>query len=129
MGTYSMDCEVLQQSSCESVFPDMKTFAREKIKSVHKNHIVVHSSENNIIPNCPIKTHDSCVARVKFLQETSPEMTQLANILNRKNVNDLQVELGHPSNVITQATAKSMGINVTFKSCKSYTRGNTKRAS
>ena len=46
-----------------------------------------------------------------------------------KNINDLDIELGHPSESITHATAKAMGIQVTgtFKSCEDCALGNVKQ--
>ena len=46
----------------------------------------------------------------------------------KKNINDLHIELGHPSKSITNATTKAMGIQVmgTFKPCKNCTLGKAK---
>ena len=67
----------------------------------------------NIILDHYIKNCGGWVAGVKFLQETGQERAQLANALTKKNVNDLHAKLSLPSKVITHATAKSMGIQVT----------------
>ena len=65
---------------------------------------------------------------VKFLYETSQEMTPSAPAYKKKNINDQHVALSHPSEVIIYATAKSMGIQVTgtFKLCKDCTTRTTK---
>ena len=53
------------------------------------------------------------------------DRTQSATALHKKNINDLHVEVGHPSQSITHATAKVMGIQVTstFKPCEDFTLG------
>ena len=68
--------------------------------------LLVESPHCNIVLDCQIKTHDSWVAGVEFLQETNQERVQSATALFMKNVNDLNAELGHPLEVITHATAK-----------------------
>ena len=100
-----------------------------KIKSDHKNKIVVHTSEGNLILDCCIKTHDCWIAGVEFLQETGQEMVQLTNALPPKNVNSIHAKLGHSSKVIVHTTAKSMGIQVTgtFKPCEDCAWGKAKK--
>ena len=63
--------------------------------------------------DCQIKSHGGWVARVKFLHETRHEMAQSTTAHKQKNINDLHVELGHPSEVITCIITKSIGIQVT----------------
>ena len=47
----------------------------------------------------------------------------------KKNVNDLHIELSHPSKSITHTTAKAMGIQVTgiFKPYEDYAMGKAKQ--
>ena len=49
-------------------------------------------------------------------------------MLPKKNINNLHIELGHPSETITQETAKDLVIQVpgTFKPCKNCALGNSK---
>ena len=84
-----------------------------KVKSNHKNNIVVQYFKGNIILDFQIKTHDGWVARVKFLQETCRVKAQLANAFTTKDINNLHAMLGHLSKVITHATAKSMDNHLT----------------
>ena len=79
----------------------------------HQNNIVVESSKGVIISDFWIKTHGGWVAGVKFLHETNQEKAQSTTSLHKKNINDLHIELGNPSKVITNATTKLMGIQVT----------------
>ena len=65
--------------------------------------------DGNIIINNCIKTCDDRAAWVKFLQKTNDEGVQSANAPHKKNINDLHVEFGHPSQSITHATAKALG--------------------
>ena len=97
---YSLTCKLLQEN---------------KIKTDHKNSIVIQY--------CQIKTHDGWVAGVKFLNQV--ERVQLARSFIKKDINILHAELGHPSEVITCATGKAMGLHLTdmFKSCEDCTLG------
>ena len=83
----------------------------------------------NIILDCQIKTHDGWVARVKFLQETNNKSAQSAAATCKKDINDLHVELQHPSKTITHATTEAVGIQVTstFKPCEECTLGKAKQ--
>ena len=112
--------EVLCQDSCKLIFPYMQTLAEEQEKSDHKNNIAVQSSKGNIILDCHIKIDDYWVEGVKFVQETGNKRAQLANAFTKKVVSNLCPKLGHPSEVITSATAKSMDIHLTstFKPCE-----------
>ena len=49
--------------------------------------------------------------------------------LSKKNTNDLHVELGHPTEIITCSTAKvlSIQVNSTFKPCEDYALGKAKQ--
>ena len=100
-----------------------------KISSDHCNNIMVKSSDGNIVLDCQMKTHDSWVTQVEFLQGTSQERAQSATALYKKNINDLHAELGHTSKTITHATAKAMDIQLTstFKSCEDCTLGKAKK--
>ena len=53
-----------------------------------------------------IKTHYNWVAIVKFLQEVSDKRAQSATAPHKKNINNLHVELGHPSESITHPPLK-----------------------
>ena len=66
---------------------------------------------------------------LEFLQEKCQERVQLATAIPKKNVNNLHAELGHPFEVITHATAKSMDIHVTgtFKPYKGCVLGKVKK--
>ena len=100
----------------------------KRIACDHHNNIVVNSSNDNIILDCQIKTRNGWVARVKFLCKANNEITVSATALLKKNVNDLHVELGHPSKTITHSNAKAIGIQVTgtFKLCEDCTLGKAK---
>ena len=66
---------------------------------------------------------ESWVARVKLLQEKHQGKAQVATVLPKKNAYELHTKLGHPSEEITHATVKSIGILVTctFKQCEDCT--------
>ena len=104
-------------------------FQRNNISSDCQNNIMVSSMNSNIIFDCWIKSHDDWLAGVKFLQETSDKMAQSATALCKKNINNLHVELKHPSKSITYVTAKTLGIQVsgTFKPCEGCTLGIVKQ--
>ena len=110
-------------------FLTCKLLQGNKIASDHQNNIVVEFFKGDIIFDGHIKTHNGLEAGVKFLHETSQERAQSANAYKKKNINVLHVELGHPLEVISHATAKSMIIQVTgtFKPCDDYTLGKTKK--
>ena len=99
-----------------------KLFQGNKISSDHQNNIAVNTPTDNIILDCQIKTHDSWVRGVNFFCKTNTDKAVSAITLTKRNINNLRVELGHPSETITQATAKALGIQVTgtFKPCKNY---------
>ena len=100
-----------------------------KISSDHWNNIVVKSSDGNIALDCQIKTHDCWVTEVKFL-ETNQDRVQSATAICFNNTNDFHVELGHPSETITYATANDMGIQVngSFKPHEDCAFGKTKKS-
>ena len=72
-----------------------------------------------------IKTQDSWVARVDFLWNSINKRAVLATALPKWNINDLHVELGHPSEAIMRSTTKVLGIQVTstFNPCKDCALG------
>ena len=97
--------------------------------SDHKNNIMVCSSEGDIILDHSTKTHDRWVAWIEFLWEKCQEKAQLDTALTKKIINDLHAELGHPSEVIAHAIAKSIGIQVTgtFKPYEHCTLGKVEK--
>ena len=124
-----MVCKVLTLGRWNLFCLTCRLLQGKKVKNDHKNNIVVHSSESNIILHCHIKTHDGCIAGVKFLQGIGHKRVQLANALTMKNMHDLHVDSSHPSEVITHATTKSLGIKVTgtFNPCEDCTQGKAKK--
>ena len=107
-----------------------KVFQGNGIKNSHQNNISVESSEGNIILDHQIKTDDGWVVGVKFLHESSQGRAQSATAMHKKNINDLHVELGHPSEVITHDTMKAMSIQVTstVKPCEDCILGKVKKS-
>ena len=99
-----MACEVLHQSRYDSALPNIQFSQGNKIKDDPGNNIMIQSSNGNIILDYQGKTHDGWVARVEFLQETGHIKGQLAKLLIRNDINDLHIELSHPSEVITHAS-------------------------
>ena len=96
-----------------------------KISTDHLNNIVITTPSGNIILDCWIKTCDSWVAGVDFKQASNNERAVSATALPKKNINNLYIELGHPSEAITQSTDKPFGIQVTgmFKPCEDCALG------
>ena len=80
------------------------------ILSDDQNNIMVKSMDGNIIFDSQIKTHDSRIAGVKFLWETSDERAQSATASCKKNIINVHVELSYPSESTTHVTAKAFGI-------------------
>ena len=80
---------------------------------------MVNTLTSDIILDSQIKTGGSWVVGVDFLCQASNKRAVSATALPKQNINDLQIELGHPSETMTQATAKALGIQVTdtFKPC------------
>ena len=80
---------------------------------------------NGIILDRWIKSPNGWVAGVDFLQDSNNERAVSATVLPKKNINDLHVELGHPSETITCITTKAFGIQVTstFKTCEDCAMG------
>ena len=90
---------------------------------------MVISSKGTTTLYCQIKTHDGWVAGVKFLHEIAEKRAQSATALCKKNINDFHIKLCHPSESITHAIAKAMGMKVTstFKSCEDCSLGKAKQ--
>ena len=84
-----------------------------KIKSKHKNYNVIHFSDGDIILDCGIKAHDSWVAGVKFLWETSHKRAQLSKFSTKRDITNIHAELSYPSEVLIHATGRKMGIHLT----------------
>ena len=127
MGPHSMAHKVLPQGRCKPISLTCKLLQGNKID--HKNNIGVESSNGNIMLDCCIKAQNGSAAGVKFLCETSQVMAQSTTAHKQKNINDLHIEFGHPSEVIIHATVKSMGIQVTgtYKQCDDCTLGKAKK--
>ena len=67
---------------------------------------------------------------VEFPHETGQKKAQSAIALCKKNINNLHVELGYSSKVISHFTAETIGIQVTgtFKPCEDCTLGKAKKS-
>ena len=98
-------------------FLTCKLSKRKKISSDNQNNIMVKSTDGDIILDCQIKTHDDWVARVEFLQENSDERAQSDTVPCKKNINDLDIELGHPSDTITHVLLKPLVFKSLVHSC------------
>ena len=94
-----------------------------------QHHGQVYGWDGNIIIDCQIKTHDSWVAGVEFLQKTNDKRAQSASAPCKININNLHVEFGHPFKTITHATTKALGVQVTgtFMPCEDCTLGKAKQ--
>ena len=66
--------------------------------------------------------HDGWIGRAKFLWETGHKKLQIAKALTKNDINNINTKLGHLSEVITQETAKAMGIYLTdmFRPCEDW---------
>ena len=127
MDIYTVAHEVLCQGWCKSIFPNMQTLSREQNKSDHKNDIVIHSSDGNIILDCWIKTSDGWVA--KFLWDNGHAKAQLAKSSTKEDINALHAEFGYPSAAITHATGRATTLYLTgmFKTCEDCALGKAKK--
>ena len=85
-----------------------KLLQGNKISSDHQNNIMVKTLTSNIILDCRIKTRDSCVAGVAFLHEANNQRAVSATPIPKKNINNLYIELGHPSKTITCSTTRPL---------------------
>ena len=109
---FSLTCELLQG---------------HKIETDQQNNIVVNTPAGNIILDCQIKTCDG--SGVNFLCKANNERSVSATTLPKRNIHDLHVELGHPSETITQTTMNALGIQVIgiFKPCEDCILGKAKQ--
>ena len=89
-----------------------KLLQGHKIASDQWNNIIIKTPTGDIILDCWIKTRDGQVTGVNFVCEAQDERAISVTALPKRNVNDLHVELGHPCETITWATAKALGIQV-----------------
>ena len=72
---------------------------------------MVETMSGNIIIDCQFKTRDGWISRVKFLQEIKSKEALMAKSyaqLKMKDINILHDELGHPLDVIIQATGQAI---------------------
>ena len=92
---------------------------------------MVNTPSGDIILDQRIKTRDSWVAGVSFLRDYNNERAVSVTALPKKNINNLHIELGHPSKTITHITAKALGFQVTgpFKPCEDCALGKAKHQS
>ena len=74
------------------------------------NNIVVITPIGNIVLDRRIKTLDGWVAGVNFSRNAINEKAVTATTLIKQDINDLHVELGHPSEAIRRSAAKNFGI-------------------
>ena len=81
-----------------------------KVSSDYQNNIMVNTPTSNIILDPQIKTHHGWVAGVNFLQDSNNERAVSSTALTKKNINNLHIELGHPSKTITHSTTKAFSI-------------------
>ena len=89
-----------------------------KISCDHQNNIVVNTLTGDII-----------LDGANFLQDSNNERVSSATAIPKRNINNLHVELGHPSETITHITTKALCIQVTgmFKPCKDCDLGKAKQ--
>ena len=115
-----MACEVLPYCRCKPVFLNVQTLTGNKISSNQLNNIMINTPTGNIRLDHQIKTCNGWVAGVDFLWASNDERAVSATAPFKRNVNDLHIELGHPSEAITRSTTNGLGIQVTgmFKPCK-----------
>ena len=99
-----------------------------KISSDHFNNIVINTPSGNIVSDHQIKTRDGWVTRVNFLQASINEKAVSARALPTRDINDLHIELVHPSEAIMRSTARHLSIQVTstFKPCEDCALGKAK---
>ena len=100
-----------------------------KISSDDANNIVMNTPIGNIILDHRIKTCESWIAGVDFIRNIANKKAVSATALIKQDINNLHVELGHPSEAITRSTAKSFGIQFTgtFRPCDDCALGEAKQ--
>ena len=130
MGPHSLALDVLPQGRCKSVIPNLQTLTGQQDCKDHCNNIMVNTSTGDIVLDCQIKTCNGWVAEVDFLDKANNERAVSATTLPKKNINNIHVDLGYPSENITQATTKALGIQVTgtFKPCEECALGKAKQS-
>ena len=128
MGTHSMAGEVLPQAGANLFSLTCKLLQGNKISSDHQNNLVVGPTCGNIILDCLIKTCNGWVPGVKYLQEMHDKRAQTATAPH-KRINNLHIELGHPSNTIIHTTTKALSIQDTsmLKTCENCALGKAKQ--
>ena len=106
-----------------------KLLQRNKISSNKTNNIIVSTPSGDIILDCQIKTHDDWVAGVNFLWDSINKRAISATALIKQNINNLHVDVGHPSEAIMRSTTKSLRIQITgtFNPCEDCTLGKAKQ--
>ena len=87
-----------------------KLLQGNKIANDEQNNIMINTPTGDIILNRQIKTHDGWITGDNFLHEANNERAASVSTLPKRNINNLHIELGHPSETITQAAAKALGI-------------------
>ena len=128
MGTHSMACEVLPQCRCEPVFLTCILLQGNKTLSDHRNSIMVSSINGKIILDVKSRILTVWSPASNFYKKYN-KRAKSATAPCRKNINDLHVKLRYPSESITCATAKALGIQVTsmFKLCEDCASGKAKQ--
>ena len=53
-------------SKCESLLTNLQTLQESKISSDHKNNIMVQTTNDNVILDSQVKTHDGWLAKVNL---------------------------------------------------------------
>ena len=125
MSPYSMTCKVLPQGRCKPVFPHMWTLTgKENYKWPSKQHCgqIIGWQYHLRLMNQDswwLGSQSWVSLRNKWWEGA------ISSAPCKKNINDFNVEISHPSESITQATMKAMSIQVTstFKPCKDCTLG------
>ena len=89
-------------------FHDLPSLAGKKIASDQHNNIVVNTPTGDIILDPQIKTHDGWVTGVDFLCKAKNERAVSATTLPKRNVNNIHIELGHPSETSPEQLLKPL---------------------
>ena len=100
-----------------------------KISSDQLNNIVIDTLSGDIVLDHLIKTHDGWVTEVDFLPASNDKRALSATAPLKRNINNLNIETGYPSEAITRSTTKGLSIQVTstFKPCEDCTLGKAKQ--
>ena len=105
-----MACEVLLKAGTNLFSLMCKLLQLKKISSDQFKNIMINTLTDDIVMDCRIKTCNGWVAGVNFLQVSNNKRAVSAIALSKKNINNLHVELGHPSEAITRSTAEAFSI-------------------